>query len=69
MVWVRRDFCDRVTEREELVGRFRAVSRLPQYLQYNQFSCIDWVGTQKGVEEHHGWWLYLGHWEMIGVPT
>ena len=27
----RRSPCDRVTEREELVGRFRTVSRLPQY--------------------------------------
>ena len=32
MVWVRKDFWERVTERDELVGRFSTVSRLPQYL-------------------------------------
>ncbi len=32
VVWVRRDFCDNVTDKEEFVGRFNAVSRLPQYL-------------------------------------
>jgi hypothetical protein len=32
VVRVRRDFWERVTEREELVGRLRVVSRLPQYL-------------------------------------
>lgn len=32
VVCVRRSFWERVTEREEFVGRLRAVSRLPQYL-------------------------------------
>ena len=32
VVWVRRSFCERVTEREELVGRFSFGSRFPQYL-------------------------------------
>jgi hypothetical protein len=32
VVWVRREFWERVIEREELVGRFRVGSRLPQYL-------------------------------------
>jgi hypothetical protein len=32
VVRVRRERCERVTEREELVGRLRVVSRLPQYL-------------------------------------
>ena len=32
VVWVRRSDWERVTEREELVGRFREESRLPQYL-------------------------------------
>jgi len=32
VVWVRRSDWARVTEREELVGRLRAGSRLPQYL-------------------------------------
>ena len=32
VVWVRRSFCERVTEREEFVGRLRVGSRLPQYL-------------------------------------
>jgi hypothetical protein len=31
-VWVRRSDWERVTESEELVGRFNLVSRLPQYL-------------------------------------
>ena len=44
VVWVRRSSCERVTEREELVGRLRAVSRLPQYLtsisdQYRKKLC------------------------------
>jgi hypothetical protein len=33
VVWVRRDFCDNVTEREEFVGRFNVVSLFPQYLR------------------------------------
>lgn len=37
VVWVRKDFCDNVTDKEELVGRFSAVSRLPQYL-FQMFS-------------------------------
>lgn len=32
VVWVRRSSWERVTERDELVGRFSLVSRLPQYL-------------------------------------
>lgn len=32
VVWARRSDWERVMEREELVGRFRAGSRLPQYL-------------------------------------
>lgn len=32
VVWVRRSFCERVTEMEELVGRFSFGSRFPQYL-------------------------------------
>ena len=32
VVWVRRSDCERVTEREELVGRLRLGSRFPQYL-------------------------------------
>ncbi len=31
-MWVRREAWDRVTESEELVGRLRVASRLPQYL-------------------------------------
>lgn len=33
VVWVRRSDWERVTEREELVGRLREGSRLPQYLE------------------------------------
>lgn len=33
VVWVRRSDWERVTEREELVGRLRVASRLPQYLE------------------------------------
>jgi len=32
VVWVQRSAWERVTEREELVGRFSLGSRLPQYL-------------------------------------
>ena len=32
VVCVRSDFWDSVTDSEEFVGRFNAVSRLPQYL-------------------------------------
>lgn len=32
-MWVRRSDWERVTEREELVGRLRVASRLPQYLE------------------------------------
>ena len=39
MVWVRRSDWERVTEREELVGRFREASRLPQYLHSYCQSC------------------------------
>jgi len=34
VVCVRRSSCERVTERDELVGRFSLVSRLPQYLSF-----------------------------------
>lgn len=38
MVWVRRSAWERVTERDELVGRLRVGSRFPQYLIcYGQF--------------------------------
>ena len=33
VVWVRRSSWERVTEREELVGRLSFGSRLPQYLR------------------------------------
>lgn len=36
VVRVRRSAWERVTEREELVGRLRAVSRLPQYLCFGR---------------------------------
>lgn len=39
VVWVRRSDWERVTEREELVGRFREGSRLPQYLVEIYQSC------------------------------
>ena len=39
VVWVRRSDCERVTEREELVGRLREGSRLPQYLVDIYQSC------------------------------
>lgn len=34
VVWVRRSSWERVTEMEELVGRFSFASRFPQYLMY-----------------------------------
>lgn len=33
VVWVRRSDWERVTETEELVGRFSFASRFPQYLE------------------------------------
>ena len=39
VVWVRRSDWERVTEREELVGRLREGSRLPQYLVDVYQSC------------------------------
>lgn len=36
VVCVLSDFCDSVTDNEEFVGRFNAVSRFPQYLCYSQ---------------------------------
>jgi len=36
VVWVLRSAWERVTEREELVGRLSFVSRLPQYLFENK---------------------------------
>ena len=38
VVWVLRSDWERVTEREELVGRFSLGSRLPQYLGQSVFS-------------------------------
>lgn len=34
VVWVRRSAWESVTESEELVGRLRARSRFPQYLEF-----------------------------------
>lgn len=36
VVWVRRSFWERVTEMEELVGRFSFASRFPQYLVWER---------------------------------
>lgn len=42
VVCVRRSSCERVTERDELVGRFSLVSRLPQYLRsLSQHGCAN----------------------------
>lgn len=43
VVWVRRSDWDRVTEREELVGRLREESRLPQYLESFCQNCSQWL--------------------------
>lgn len=39
VVWVRRSDWERVTEREEFVGRLREGLRLPQYLELLCQSC------------------------------
>ena len=44
MVWVRRSDWERVTEREELVGRLREGSRLPQYLESLSQRCFRVAG-------------------------
>ena len=50
VVWVRRSDWERVTEREEFVGRLRAGSRLPQYLESSCQSCSKSVrGRKSGV--------------------
>jgi hypothetical protein len=36
VVWVRRSFCESVTEIEEFVGRLSFGSRFPQYLELDQ---------------------------------
>jgi hypothetical protein len=50
VVCVRRDFWERVTEMEELVGRLRVVSRLPQYLAASQNSLLfhSWLTVALG---------------------
>lgn len=48
VVWVRRSDWERVTEREELVGRLREGSRLPQYLQSFCQSCSRVVEAKGG---------------------
>lgn len=48
VVRVRRDFCDNVTDKEEFVGRFRATSRLPQYLLV--INC--WSHTKLKLGDH-----------------
>lgn len=40
---VRSEFCDKVTDKDEFVGRFKVVSRLPQYLR------VESVCAQSGV--------------------
>ena len=41
LVYVRRSDCERVTEREELVGRLSFASRFPQYLSEQRISiCV-----------------------------
>lgn len=47
MVWVRRSAWERVTERDELVGRLRVGSRFPQYLICK--------GQFRGRRESKGW--------------
>ena len=52
VVCVRRSSCERVTERELLVGRLRVASRLPQYLVMlaQWATCTPWNGD----ELYHG---------------
>lgn len=47
MVWVRRSAWERVTERDELVGRLRVGSRFPQYL-ISQGQCREGGGGEGG---------------------
>lgn len=51
VVWVRRSDWERVTEREELVGRLREGSRLPQYLE-SFCQCCSRVARKVGVLDH-----------------
>ena len=48
VVWVRRSDWESVTEREELVGRLREGSRLPQYLEPSCQSCSRIVVERRG---------------------
>jgi hypothetical protein len=41
VVSVRSDFCDNVTDSDELVGRLRLVSLLPQYLPVSVSVSVD----------------------------
>lgn len=43
-MWARRSAWERVTEREEFVGRFSFGSRFPQYL----FKLVSWVCSKVG---------------------
>lgn len=49
VVWVRRSDCERVTEMEELVGRFNFASRFPQYLQRLLVMLCSWWDGKGGV--------------------
>lgn len=49
VVWVRRSDWERVTEREELVGRLRVGSRLPQYLESFSQKVLSNCGGRGGV--------------------
>lgn len=46
---VRSERCERVTERDEFVGRFSVASRFPQYLGYGQYASFVAV-MEGGVE-------------------
>lgn len=50
-MWVRRSAWERVTEREELVGRLRVGSRFPQYLheEFVSRGALKWVGGTSGM--------------------
>jgi hypothetical protein len=50
VVWVRRSAWERVTEREEFVGRFRVASRLPQYLDLRLVAGM--LGNRRGVLDY-----------------
>lgn len=58
VVRVLRDFCDRVTESEEFVGRFNTVSRFPQYLLKDSASIHDIMFWRYWVEGTF-WRTYL----------